>query len=443
MTLHVPNIDDRTYDQLVAEARALIPKYLPEWTDHNPSDPGITLLELFCFLAESAIYQINRVPEQTYENFAGLLGIKRAFGEDVVQTLKRARDVLFERHRAIIPDDIEHVIKKETGFYLCPAGVKLRHMPKTPVEMMETPVMAANTSQWVSPRSKKVYITLIEGMDIKPGDNVLVGLDLLGECAKVSEVIRTRDTIAIELTATVKFNHNKGTPIWIIDNNASVEKSYLQAPAKEGDMFIAIKKATEAKPPMVVKLVNDRTEEFIYVLGYDIARVKLDVAGEYTEIVIVPDIPGNQSPNPHSAILQKVFDVVRFLSPMASRTRVAKPIYEDICIGITVVRDKASTINSLLLQQRIEDKIIEYFNPLTGGSNGEGWEFGRPVYRSELYRLIEDIDGVDHVKMLRMKKGSEPIFDEDDGLAGELTLLSSSSLVKLPREGLKVEVVDR
>ena len=31
---------------------ALIPRYAPGWTDHNPSDLGITLIELFAWLAE-------------------------------------------------------------------------------------------------------------------------------------------------------------------------------------------------------------------------------------------------------------------------------------------------------------------------------------------------------------------------------------------------------
>ena len=35
-----PNLDDRTWQDLVDEMRALIPIYAPQWTDHNPSDLG-------------------------------------------------------------------------------------------------------------------------------------------------------------------------------------------------------------------------------------------------------------------------------------------------------------------------------------------------------------------------------------------------------------------
>src|SRR5437016_4746829 len=83
MSIPVPNLDDRTFDQLVTEARALIPQHFPAWTDHNMSDPGITLLELFAFFLEAAIYQINRIPERSLEHFAALVGVTRARGEAI------------------------------------------------------------------------------------------------------------------------------------------------------------------------------------------------------------------------------------------------------------------------------------------------------------------------------------------------------------------------
>jgi len=47
MPLPTPNLDDRRFQDILDEARRLIPRYCPEWTDHNLSDPGITFLELF------------------------------------------------------------------------------------------------------------------------------------------------------------------------------------------------------------------------------------------------------------------------------------------------------------------------------------------------------------------------------------------------------------
>ncbi|HTN83243.1 MAG TPA: putative baseplate assembly protein, partial [Sorangium sp.] len=51
-----------------------IPVYNPEWTDHNPSDPGITLIELVAFLGENLLYRFNQIPETTRLAFLKLLG---------------------------------------------------------------------------------------------------------------------------------------------------------------------------------------------------------------------------------------------------------------------------------------------------------------------------------------------------------------------------------
>ncbi len=75
--LEPPNLDDRVWQDLVDEAKALIPRYNPEWTDHNATDLGITLMELFAWLVEGMIYRLNRVPEKNFIEFLNLLGITR------------------------------------------------------------------------------------------------------------------------------------------------------------------------------------------------------------------------------------------------------------------------------------------------------------------------------------------------------------------------------
>ena len=71
-----PKLDDRTYADIVAEAMRLIPRYCPEWTDHNPSDPGITVLELTAWMTELILYRLNRVPEKNYLAFLDMIGIR-------------------------------------------------------------------------------------------------------------------------------------------------------------------------------------------------------------------------------------------------------------------------------------------------------------------------------------------------------------------------------
>jgi len=66
-------LDDLRYEDLVAEARALLPSLAPTWTDHNPSDPGIMLVELFAWLTEMVLYRLDQVPERSTWAFLQLL----------------------------------------------------------------------------------------------------------------------------------------------------------------------------------------------------------------------------------------------------------------------------------------------------------------------------------------------------------------------------------
>jgi hypothetical protein len=73
MPLQLPNLDDRAYADLVEEALGLIPRYAPEWTNYNPSDPGITLIELFAYVTDMLLYRLNRVTEAQVWGFLRLL----------------------------------------------------------------------------------------------------------------------------------------------------------------------------------------------------------------------------------------------------------------------------------------------------------------------------------------------------------------------------------
>ncbi len=74
MPLPLTNLDDRRWADLVDEGVALVPRYAPGWTDHNIHDPGRTLIELFAWLTEMAVYRLNRVPPRHRRKFLLLLG---------------------------------------------------------------------------------------------------------------------------------------------------------------------------------------------------------------------------------------------------------------------------------------------------------------------------------------------------------------------------------
>ena len=77
MGLTAPNLDDRGFQDLVDEAKRLVQQRCPEWTDHNVSDPGVTLIEAFAGMVDQLIYRLNRVPERNYVKFLELIGVQR------------------------------------------------------------------------------------------------------------------------------------------------------------------------------------------------------------------------------------------------------------------------------------------------------------------------------------------------------------------------------
>ncbi len=76
MPLQAPNLDDRQFADIVSQAKTLIPRYAPEWTNFNDSDPGITLVQLFAWMTDILVYRLNQVPDLNYIKFLQLLGIE-------------------------------------------------------------------------------------------------------------------------------------------------------------------------------------------------------------------------------------------------------------------------------------------------------------------------------------------------------------------------------
>jgi predicted phage baseplate assembly protein len=76
MALPVPNLDDRRFQDLVDDAKRLVQQRCPEWTDHNVSDPGVTLIETFAWMTDQLLYRLNRVPDRHYVKFLELIGVR-------------------------------------------------------------------------------------------------------------------------------------------------------------------------------------------------------------------------------------------------------------------------------------------------------------------------------------------------------------------------------
>lgn len=95
MTIPLPRLDDRRFEDLVRDALERAKVTAPEWTDHSPGDPGVTLVELFAFLTEALLYRLNRVPPKLQLALLNLAGVTLRPPTAAVATLvfKRAQGI--------------------------------------------------------------------------------------------------------------------------------------------------------------------------------------------------------------------------------------------------------------------------------------------------------------------------------------------------------------
>lgn len=96
------------YESLLAEAMAQIPALCPAWTDHNPGDPGIALVELLAHLTEMLLFQARQVPD---ENLRALLQLARGAawpcppGQPIEAAIDETLQTLREPYRVVTAVD--------------------------------------------------------------------------------------------------------------------------------------------------------------------------------------------------------------------------------------------------------------------------------------------------------------------------------------------------
>ncbi|HYU79695.1 MAG TPA: baseplate J/gp47 family protein [Vicinamibacterales bacterium] len=255
MPLTVPTLDDRTFADLVEEGFRIVESGDGEWTNRNPSDPGVTLLELFAFVTETLIFRVNQITEEDRLAFARLLA--------------PATD------------------SSETG-----------------AERLDDAVRSARLSaRVVSCSDYEIAAQSIDPQRIARA-----------HCVPNRDL--TRDTVAAR--AAVRPGH--------------------------------------------------------------------------VTVLIVPRDPAD------SALPQLLTAVKDHLEPrrlLTTRVHVGTPEFVDIGVRLVMTVDRgASTTN---VRQQIEAALVKFFDAGSGGSEGKGWPLGRAVFVSEIYRLLDQLPGVDYV----------------------------------------------
>ena len=129
------------------------------------------------------------------------------------------------------------------------------------------------------------------------------------------------------------------------------------------------------------------------------ARSK-DDAGTVT-LILVPwsDDP---EPYPSQGLIRQVKDYVstRMRRIATADLVIIGPKYVEISVSANVIPKRLEEAD--LVRRRVKEKLTEFFHPLRGGPDKNGWEFGRDVFVSEISKVIEDTEGVDHAEAVEI-----------------------------------------
>jgi hypothetical protein len=287
MPLRLPQLDDRTYADLLDEARALIPGVYPAWTDHNPSDPGITLIELFAWLTEMLIYRADQVPD---------------------------------RHRLVF--------------------LRLLNGP----DRAQSPLAAA---EGLDPATRERLLDLLyaPGQDGAPA-------------ALVDEAVRL-------------------TVLGLRRQERAITAADYEQLARESSPLVAR-----------VRCLPGRN------LEANTQAEHLESRPGHVSVIVVPRADG-PAPLPDPALLETVWQYLDGRRTLTTRHHAVAPFYAPVGAEILVARRADARDDAV--RDAVVAACAAFLHPLTGGPDGAGWPFGRDVFLSELYTLIEGVPGVDYV----------------------------------------------
>ncbi|MCP5070243.1 MAG: hypothetical protein GY946_27050 [bacterium] len=195
--------------------------------------------------------------------------------------------------------------------------------------------------------------------------------------------------------------------------------------------------ATEA--PLRACTVLDYERLALSVPGTTVRRARawVDYHADYpclqapgvVSLIILPELP-TARPEPSSGLLWRVRNHLEERRTVGTQLRVFGPRYVTVGVAVRILR--LDTTPEELVRTRVDDALRDFLHPLVGGPLGQGWPFGRDVYRSEVLALLDAVEGVDAVLALSMST------DRDDASCGNVCI-AKEELVLSGDHAIEVE----
>jgi hypothetical protein len=498
MALPTVNLDDRSYLQLLEILRSHLPE---EWSDHNPSDNGIALLELVTWLGEMALYRMNRIPRAHRDKFLKLLvdppvpvtvdltmRLTPPRATDVVlppglrfaTDYKNGRRTMFESYqRATLPKPAPG--QEQTGI------VRLRAIREFKNEQLGAGKGIPNQ---VFPIANRYVLLDFENADpaYNPNPRVQVGADewelrsfLLTKESQANPVA-PKHFMVEEFENQVRFGDDvfgaippDGLPVRLLSYQV-LEGPEALVSAGGVEHFLNPELVTGLLPGEMLKILGSTDaaggENFFppeqrIKRGLDEFRdpTRLVTADDFSRVVLEdfndfqrtfnraqgldektgmiqravtlmnrkpPLATGIVSPGNVTLLLlpsydEKVFEdadvpgkttmvavplalqnrLLAFLEPrrlVTTRLHIASVDLKPISAHVVAVVEQA--MNTADMEEALSAALRRFLSLTRGYEDGRGWPLGRTVRLSQIYRVLEDVPGVDYVKSLSLSSAS-------------------------------------
>jgi len=396
MSIPIPDLDDISFDDLMKEALSLIPIYNKEWTNHNPTDPGITLLELFAWLSEMVIYRVNRVPDESYINFLKLLA------------------------GAPQENDLDKLLKVP---FLFNWNSKKR------------------TEEYRNYLKNELYVDWVdEDTDIvELGDNILRAISGKNRADMILDSTEDREKAVLKINGVqTRYFHVDGD--LNIQNVPDLDVNYRHLLKTLKEFMGGDKKYLPELKEAAIGFMESRyrvvtSKDFVDKASERMERLQEGLAGraicmnnrdlEYSKpgeekpghvsVIIIPNwIEDSRycsdNLNPSDLLIEDVKADLSARRLVTTRVHVVAPSYHNVSLRIQITLKENK--NEIKVLADAEEKLKKFFHPINGGPEENGWPLGRNVYRSEVYSLMEGIEGVDHVSKVWIDDNEDMTFIE-------------------------------
>ncbi len=416
MALDTRSLDDRSFDELLNEALARIPALAPEWTDHNASDPGIALVELLAWLTDMLMYRVGQTPEPVYEAFLTLLNggqrfptsheIAAAFAgspdEGVVTTLTT---------RFGIPEEAVSAVMVASGV---PADAVNRDLLEATTNKLAADIESLGSMSATGVAGTLEQRTRASVLSLRDRYRAVTAADYEHLAVDGWPLTPVGDALMAILGLS-------GAAAWSLLNDLSIDPVRPVADLDDETLH-RLRGAIGDRTDIHFGIGNIDPVEMIDVFGPDRGATRAHLIPErnlyradrsewttrapgHVTLVVVPgpfwrDRWAGSLTSGLTAALWKWLDDRRLLG-----TRHHVVLAQLVPVGVKVRLVASSTAVRSAVRKEAVRRLRGFLDGVSGGSAGDGWPFGRDVYTSEIYSLLAEVPGVDHVAHAELVAG--------------------------------------